>query len=69
MTSRGSHTCRCAALLESQDALLDHLAWCAGSAADNARLIQEAVARAGNVSYEVLVAIARQHYGNREETA
>jgi hypothetical protein len=69
MTSRESHTCRCAALLESQDALLDHLAWCAGSAADNARLIQEAVARAGSMSYEVLVAIARQHYGNREETA
>jgi hypothetical protein len=68
MTSRGFHTCRCAALLESQDALLDHLAWCAGSAGDNARLIQEAVARAGKVSYEVLVAIARQHRGTFEET-
>jgi hypothetical protein len=69
MTNRGFCTCRCAALLESHEALMDHQAWCAGSARENARLIQEALARAGEVTYEVLVAVSRQLYGTGEEAA
>jgi hypothetical protein len=69
MTNRGFRTCRCGALLESQEALLDHEAWCAGSARENARLIQEAFTRAGEVTYEVLVAVARQLSGAGEEAA
>ena len=52
--------CACSARLESADALADHREWCLGDARANARLHQEVRRRDGEITYEGLVAVARQ---------